>query len=106
MDGFWIIKFTGVQGFGAGVLTLTNGKVFGGDSSMLYTGSYTQKDNNLHARVHVRFHTTVPGMQSVMGLNDFELELTGTLQGDAITATGTIPGTQLHLNATLTRQTV
>ncbi|MDR3717823.1 MAG: hypothetical protein P4K98_03420 [Bryobacteraceae bacterium] len=106
MDGFWTVKFTGVQGFGTGVITLTNGKVFGGDSAMLYTGTYTQKANDLHARVNVRFHTNMPSMQSVMGRSNFELELSGTLQGDTITALGTIPGTQLRLNATLTRQTV
>ena len=104
MTGFWVVEFKGVQGFGSGVLTLINGQVFGGDSSMLYTGTYTEQGNTLRARVHVRQHTAVPGMQSVMGRNEFDLELNGTLEGNTITATGTIPGSQMRLNATLRKQ--
>jgi hypothetical protein len=104
MEGFWLVQFSGVQGFGAGVLTLVNGQVFGGDSSMLYRGTYSQQGNTLNARVHVIQHTSVPGMQSVMGRGEFDLELSGTLQGERITATGTIPGTPMRLNATLIKQ--
>jgi len=103
MVGFWIVQFTGVQGFGWGVLTLINGRVFGGDSMMLYTGSYTQEGTTLRASVHVKAHANVPGIQSVMGRNEFDLELSGTLQGNTITGSGTIPGTQLRLNTTLTK---
>lgn len=102
MEGFWTVQFTGVQGWGAGVLTLIGGQVFGGDSGFLYTGTYTQEGNTLTARVHVRQY--VPGVANVMGRNQFDLELTGTLQGNTITATGNIPGTPLRLNGTLTKQ--
>jgi hypothetical protein len=104
MVGFWVVRFKGQQGLGAGVLTLINGQVFGGDSSMMYTGSYTEQGNTLHAHVHVKQHTVIPGMQSVMGLNEFDLELNGPLQGNTIAVTGTIPGTKMRLDATLTKQ--
>jgi hypothetical protein len=102
MDGFWLVQFTGVQGFGGGAVTLIHGKVFGGDSGFLYTGSYTDQGGTLSARIHVK--RSLPGAPSVMGRDQFDLELTGTLQGDVITAKGTIPGTPLAFQAKLTKQ--
>jgi T3SS negative regulator,GrlR len=102
MEGFWTVQFAGVQGIGGGALTLINGVLYGGDTSFLYRGTYTQQGNNITARVHVsRF---APGLPNVMGRDNFDLELNGTLQQDTITGVGTIPGTQLRLQATLTKQ--
>ncbi len=103
MEGFWKVEFAGVQGFGAGVLTLIAGQIFGGDTSMLYRGTYAQQGNSFTAQLHVSRHTQVPGMQSVMGANEFELNLNGMQQGNSVTVSGSIPGTQLRLNATLTK---
>jgi T3SS negative regulator,GrlR len=102
MEGFWTVQFTGVQGWGAGVVTLIHGRVFGGDSAFLYTGTYTADSNNLNAKIQVR--RFAQGMGNVMGRDQFELELTGTLKGNTITATGSIPGTPLKLTGTLTKQ--
>jgi len=102
MEGFWTIQFTGIQGWGAGVVTLVGGRVFGGDSGYLYEGTYTQQANTLHARVHVR--PLAAGVPNVMGLSEFDLEMTGTLSGSAIPVTGSIPGTPLRLSGTLTKR--
>jgi hypothetical protein len=102
MEGFWTVQFTGVQGLGCGVITLMKGQVFGGDSSFLYSGTYGQNGSVLHAHVHVKRYA--PGLQSVMGRDEFELELTGSRQGGTINATGTVPGTPFRLEATLTKR--
>jgi hypothetical protein len=102
MEGFWTVRFTGVQGFGAGVVTLIGGHVFGGDSGFIYTGTYTDQGGALKAIVHVR--NAVAGMPSVMGRSEFDIELAGNLQGNAIAAAGVIPGTPLRLQAQMTRQ--
>ena len=102
MEGFWLVQFTGVQGFGGGAVTLVNGKVFGGDSGFVYSGTFTDQGGNLNAKIHVR--RSFPGAQSVMGLDKFDLELAGKLQGNAISATGSVPGTNLRFQATLTKQ--
>ncbi len=102
MEGFWLVQFQGVQGFGGGAVTLVHSKVFGGDSGFVYTGTYTAQDGNLSAKIHVK--RSFPGAQSVMGRDQFDLELKGTLQGDVITAKGTIPGTPLVFQAKLTKQ--
>jgi hypothetical protein len=101
MEGFWTVQFTGVQGIGAGVATLIAGQLFGGDSGFLYTGTYQQTGSSMTARVHVKRHAAGP---NVMGRSEFDLELTGTLQGNVIKVTGKIPATQLQLNGTLIKQ--
>ena len=88
MEGFWTLQFTGVQGWGTGTVTLANGLVSGGDSAFTYTGTYTQQGST----------------PNVMGRDEFDLDLTGTKQGNTIAATGVIPGTQFRLNGTLTKQ--
>jgi len=102
MDGFWTIQFEGVQGWGAGVITLIKGVVFGGDSGYLYTGTYTQQGNAMTAHVHVQAY--VNGIPNVMGRSSFDLEITGTEQGNSVRIVGAIPGTQLRLNGTLTKR--
>ncbi len=50
MEGFWTVQFQGVQGMGAGFITLIGGQLFGGDSGFLYKGTYTQQGDNLTAQ--------------------------------------------------------
>ena len=102
MDGFWTVQFSGVQGFGFGVVTLIRGHVFGGDGNFIYTGTYTDQGGTLNARIHVR--RGAPGVQSVMGIDQFVLILTGSLLGNTLTAKGNIPGSNLQLQARLTKQ--
>jgi hypothetical protein len=102
MEGFWLVQFQGVQGFGGGAVTLVQGKVFGGDSGFLYTGTYTEQGGVLSAKIHVK--RAFPGAQSVMGMDQFDLVLTGTLQGSVIAAKGTLAGTPAAFQAKLTKQ--
>jgi len=87
---------------GAGVVTFVNGRVFGGDSGYMYVGTYTRQGNTVTANVHVKPH--VPGSLNVMGRSEFDLQLSGMVNGDAANLTGTIPGTPLKLQGTLTKQ--
>lgn len=102
MEGFWTVQFKGVQGFGGGVVTLIDGQVFGGDSTFIYNGTYTQNGNTLNARVHVK--AFVPGGVSVMGLTEFDLEMNGSQQGNAITFVSVVSGTQMRLTGSMSRQ--
>ena len=102
MEGFWTVRFKGMQGVGAGVITLIGGQLFGGDSGFLYTGTYSQTGEGMQARVHVKSY--VPGVPNVMGREEFDLELSGTKQGSTLEAAGSIPGTQLRFSATLTKR--
>lgn len=102
MEGFWTVQFSGVDGFGFGTVTLAGGHIFGGDSGFIYTGTYTAQNGVLKAHVHVR--RGAAGAQSVMGRDQFDLELTGALQGNSIAANGSIPGTTLGFKAQLVKQ--
>jgi hypothetical protein len=102
MEGFWTVQFSGVQGWGAGVLTLIGGQVFGGDTSFLYTGTYSAMGTSMTGRVHVKRHAV--GLPNVMGRDEFDLELNGTLKGNIVTLAAKIPGTSLQLSGTLTKQ--
>lgn len=102
MEGFWTVQFSGVHGWGAGVLTLMGGQIFGGDTSFLYMGTYSQEGTALKGHVHVKRHAV--GLPNVMGRDEFDLELSGNLKGSIIAVTAKIPGTHLQLAGTLTKQ--
>ena len=102
MEGFWTVQFQGVQGMGAGVITLVGGQLFGGDSSFLYKGTYAQQGQNLTAQVQVK--RFAPGMANVMGQEQFSLQLAGTVQGNTATLTGSVPETPLKFSAAITKQ--
>ena len=110
MEGSWAVKsvgkFAGIHGLDHGVITLTNGKVSGGDSHFLYDGTYTQNGNRLEAHVHVKQHAAEGAMPLVIveGRNDYDLEVTGTRQGNTIMASGFMKGTDRRLEVELTRQ--
>jgi hypothetical protein len=48
----------GRVGKGSGVIVFRDGKIFGGDAYLFYTGSYTVKDNSFRGEVLVQRHTT------------------------------------------------
>jgi hypothetical protein len=102
MEGFWTVQFSGVQGWGAGVLTLIGGQVFGGDTSFLYTGTYRQSGTSMTGHVHVKRHAV--GLPNIMGRDEFDLDLNGTINGSIVTLAAKIPGTSLQLSGTLTKQ--
>jgi hypothetical protein len=102
MEGFWTVQFKGVQGFGTGVVVYIGGHVFGGDSAVMFTGTYDLQGDAVTIRIHVK--QMVPGLMTVMGRTEYDLDLTGTLNGDTLKLAGNIPGTEDRLSATLLKQ--
>jgi transketolase C-terminal domain/subunit len=91
VEGFWIVQFEGVQGNGGGVIVLLKGRVFGGDSGFIYTGTYQNDENTITARVLV--HNFLPGVPSVLGVQaDVELLLKGTIAQKVVKATASVAG--------------
>lgn len=56
----------------------------------------------MNARVHIR--RVVAGFPTVMDLEQFDLELTGRLQGNTLVVTGGIPGTELRLSGIMMKR--
>jgi hypothetical protein len=102
MEGFYTVQFVGVQGWGTGVAVYIGGHVLGGDSAVMFTGTYDRQGNAVTVKLHVK--QIAPGLMNTMGRNEFDLDLAGTVDGDKIKLAGNIPGTEERLKATLTKQ--
>jgi hypothetical protein len=87
VEGFWVVQFEGVQGNGGGVVFFLKGRVFGGDSGFVYTGSYQSDEKTITARVKVR--NFLPEVLSVFGIpGDYELNVSGKVTEDGRTIQG------------------
>jgi len=64
------------------------GRVFGGDSIMIYTGKYRVVNGMIEADIHVDTYASQPGMASIVGLQTFDLKVTGTPARDQVTLSG------------------
>jgi T3SS negative regulator,GrlR len=83
VEGFWIVQFEGVQGNGGGVVLFIKGRIFGGDSGFVYTGTYQTDEKTITGRVAVR--NFLPEVASVFGIpGDYELSLKGNVVGRTI----------------------
>lgn len=95
MEALWSAKFqSSVGGFGGGVVVFQASQVLGGDSSFLYTGSYTIEGDRLSADIDVNRHMS--GLANVFdGAGDhFSITLNGVINADqsSINATGQLVG--------------
>ena len=93
-EGFWLVQYEGMQGNGGGVITLIRGHVFGGDSQTTYIGTYESTTTDFSGTV--RIHNDVPGFKNIIGVEgDYDLKISGKLEGDLIKGTGVPVGFQV-----------
>jgi hypothetical protein len=79
LEALWSVEFKSSFGMqGNGVVVFETGRVFGGDSAMIYVGSFKVENGVIHAEINVKKYADVQGMSSVVGLNNFNLKVTGT----------------------------
>jgi hypothetical protein len=90
-NGLYKVEFETPRGSGAGIIALSDGKLWGGDSSLYYVGSYTEDGGNFSARVRINVHTRTSVIQPVLGVEHANLELHGKAQGDSANMTGSAP---------------
>lgn len=79
LNGTYSVEFMTENGNGSGVVVINNGTIRGGDSSMYYVGTMTEKDDEVTAKVRAAIHSQVIGMASVFGVDEVNIELTGKL---------------------------
>jgi len=77
-NGIYKASFQTPLGEGFGVVVISDGTVKGGDSSMYYVGTFKETGLQFTANLHVRKHSSVPGIISVFGVDDVHLTLQGT----------------------------
>ena len=102
VEGFWIVQYEGVAGNGGGVAIFMRGKVLGGDTGYIYTGTYKTDETNLVASIQVK--NFLPQVPSVLGFaGDFELSIEGKVAGTQIRGTASRVGQPGGILVKLTR---
>ncbi|MFB9265767.1 hypothetical protein ACFFWD_21865 [Bradyrhizobium erythrophlei] len=99
-DGEYAAWFRTARGEGTGIVHLFNGRISGGDSMFVYSGSYQVEHNSFTATLLTRRYADGP--TTVFGLDEVEAELTGEFRGTTAVCAGTAkqaPG--LRFEATL-----
>lgn len=90
-NGLYCVRFNTGGGIGAGVISLFDGELRGGDSGSFYRGKYSLDGGKFTATVRVKTHTSAPGMTFVMGEAGGDVHLTGTATDTSAHAAGTSP---------------
>lgn len=89
-NGTYIVRFKTPMAAGGGVITLQDGKLRGGDGSMVYVGSYNEAEPGvIDARIRVETHTQWPGHTSVFGIPTVNISLKGSIAGGSGKVRGT-----------------
>ncbi|WP_092147065.1 GrlR family regulatory protein [Bradyrhizobium sp. NFR13] len=84
LNGLYSIEFSAGPDnpTGSGVVVLCDGILLGGDSSLLYKGTYSQRDGKFYATVRTSRHAH--HTPSLFGLDEATLSFAGTIiRGDA-----------------------
>lgn len=88
-NGLYRVQFGTPLGTGAGVVTLRDGQIRGGDSMMYYVGTYSESGGTMTAQVASKTHTRGPGMESVFGIDPVTITMQGTASDTSAQLNGT-----------------
>ena len=104
IEGFWIVQFAGMEGKGGGVVVLSKGQVFGGDSAYTYLGTYEGSSEKFKASIRVQ--NFEPAIGNVLGIRgDFDLSFSLILKGNELTGDASTPAAPgFGLKVRLTRR--
>jgi hypothetical protein len=91
LEALWSLAFeSDVRVEGDGIVIFEAGRIFGGNSAMIYTGEYSIRENEVRARAHVERYASPPGIVSVFALNEFTLRVNGQYDEKCMTLRGLI----------------
>jgi len=91
-DGLYTIgiEMTGAKrGHATGVVVLIGGRIMGGDSFFVYTGSYSFSRGKWRGEMIVNQHTEAPGLNLVFGGREVTCGFTGTYSDGSARIDGT-----------------
>jgi hypothetical protein len=99
-DGIYIARFRTARDLGAGVVTIIDNRVTGGDAGYVYTGNLDDTEGTLKGQVAVQQHDK--SAESVFGgASDFSLPVTGTVTETGAHLTGALQGQGIHIDLAL-----
>ena len=96
-NGTYAVWFKTPRNEGAGVVTLSDGVISGGDSILTYTGAYENCGNQFTAVICTVRHSA--GHDTMFGIDNLTLRLSGSGAGKYATFQGEadeVPGIQLE----------
>ncbi|MCT4657187.1 MAG: hypothetical protein N4A65_15425 [Cohaesibacter sp.] len=100
--GLYKIQFQTSLGNGDGVVYMKDGKIWGGDSTIYYTGEYTAEGETLSASVTTGRHAGAASSDpSVFGIDNVNITLSGKISENLMTVVGQAreaPGVQFDAN--------
>lgn len=89
LEALWSVEFQSSFGmYGNGVVVFETGRIFGGDSAMIYVGNFRVSNGTIDADINVKKYANVPGMSSVVGFNDFNLKVSGKPDASSMVLAG------------------
>jgi hypothetical protein len=89
ISGLWNAQIDAHGNKAGGVAVFVNGKVLGGDSAFIWSGTLQESGDSFKAAVHVKQYDQT--VQSIFGIAEYDMHIDGRIQGDRITGTGTSP---------------
>ena len=93
VEALWSVEFQSSFGMrGNGVAVFETGRVFGGDSSMIYVGSFKVENGVIHSEINVKKYAHAQGIASVVGLDNFNLKVTGNPAQNEMVLSGHVVG--------------
>ncbi|MDO6387050.1 GrlR family regulatory protein [Uliginosibacterium sp. 31-12] len=102
IEALWSVEFKSSFGLGGhGIAVFETGRVFGGDSAMIYTGSYNIEGGVIQAKIDVKRYAH-NSMVSVVGLEKFTLQVTGKVDTKSMSFEGFVvedPSRKLAIHA-------
>ena len=103
IEALWSVEFQSSFGMqGAGIVVFETERVLGGDSGMMYVGSYRVENGSVYADIHVTRYANTANLQSVVGLDDFNLKITGKVDPRMMALSGHVvedPSRKITINA-------
>jgi T3SS negative regulator,GrlR len=103
-DGLYRVEFrTSDDNWGAGVIHIQAGRLWGGDSAMYYLGTLRQVGGTLAVTIKTDRHTqTLPQpILSVFGKNQVTINVSGKDQGSTLKLTGSVADTSTAVTVTI-----
>lgn len=89
LEALWSVKFESSFGMqGNGVAVFETGRVFGGDSTMIYIGKFNVENGLINAEMNIKKYANMSGMASVVGFDNFNLKVSGKPDAKTMTLSG------------------
>jgi hypothetical protein len=78
LEAVWSVEFLSSAGAGGnGIAVFDDGRIFGGNETLIYTGRYEVVSGVIHAEVRVETYALAPGADPGQGFPIYRLKVTG-----------------------------